>query len=146
MYTQLKERIKEHEGFRNTVYSDSLGFATIGYGHLVLPSDDFVEGVEYSEEELNNVFEVDFNTAEKDATQLIEEHEVKLNHNARCGIIEMCFQLGKPRVKLFKKMWAALQIKDFGEASFQMMDSRWAKQTPSRAESLAKIMRASNEV
>ena len=43
-------------------------------------------------------------------------------------------------------MWAALQIKDFGEASFQMMDSRWAKQTPSRAESLAKIMRASNEV
>ena len=146
MYTQLKERIKEHEGFRNTVYSDSLGFATIGYGHLVLPTDNFVEGVEYSEEELNNVFEVDFNTAEKDATQLIEEHEVELNHNAKCVIIEMCFQLGKPRVKLFKKMWAALQIKDFGEASFQMMDSRWAKQTPSRAESLAKIMRASNEV
>ena len=42
---EVKSRIKEHEGFRNTVYSDSLGFATIGYGHLVLPTDDFVEGV-----------------------------------------------------------------------------------------------------
>ncbi len=32
----VKDRVKEHEGFRDTVYSDSLGFATIGYGHLVI--------------------------------------------------------------------------------------------------------------
>jgi len=49
---EIKERIKQHEGFRDTVYSDSLGFATIGYGHLVLPSDNFVEGVTYDKETL----------------------------------------------------------------------------------------------
>ena len=32
--------------------------------------------------------------------------------------------------------------KDYGEASFQMMDSRWAKQTPSRAKELSSIMRS----
>ena len=54
---EIKERIKQHEGFRDTVYSDSLGFATIGFGHLVLPSDNFVEGVAYDKETLEEVFE-----------------------------------------------------------------------------------------
>ena len=40
-YEDLKEKIKEHEGFRDQVYKDSLGFATIGYGHLVLSTDPF---------------------------------------------------------------------------------------------------------
>jgi len=71
MYTQLKERIKQHEGFRRTVYSDSLGFATIGYGHLVLPTDNFVEGVEYTKEELDKVFDVDFEKAVNGAKELI---------------------------------------------------------------------------
>ena len=44
-YDDLKARIKEHEGFRDQVYKDSLGFATIGYGHLVLPNDPYEEGV-----------------------------------------------------------------------------------------------------
>ena len=30
---QVKTEIQEHEGFRDTIYSDSLGFATIGWGH-----------------------------------------------------------------------------------------------------------------
>ena len=59
----IKERIKQHEGFRLSIYSDSLGFATIGYGHLVLDTDNFVEGVEYSKEELDAVFDKDFEIA-----------------------------------------------------------------------------------
>ena len=46
MFEELKERIKEHEGFRSYVYKDSLGFATIGYGHLVTKEDNYEEGVE----------------------------------------------------------------------------------------------------
>ena len=42
-YSDLKARIKEHEGFVPKIYKDSLGFATIGYGHLVLPTDKFKE-------------------------------------------------------------------------------------------------------
>ena len=38
----LMERIKKHEGFVNKIYKDSLGFATIGYGHLITASDTFV--------------------------------------------------------------------------------------------------------
>ena len=48
MYEQLKERIKEHEGFVPRIYKDSLGFATIGYGHLVKEGEqweDYQAGV-----------------------------------------------------------------------------------------------------
>ena len=65
-----------------------------------------------------------------------------LDDKAREVIIEMVFQLGVGGVGKFKKMWEALRNKDYGEASFQMMDSRWAKQTPNRAESLSKVMRS----
>ena len=139
----VKQRIKEHEGFRDTVYSDSLGFATIGYGHLVLPTDNFVEGVTYPKEQLEVLFDKDFQIAFNSANELVDG--LNLNHIAKGVIIEMCFQLGKPRVMKFKKMWAALRNKDFDEAANQMIDSAWHKQTTSRCESLASTMRGSNK-
>ena len=33
-FETLREEIKEHEGYRNKVYKDTLGKRTIGYGHL----------------------------------------------------------------------------------------------------------------
>ena len=138
----VKQRIKEHEGFRDTVYSDSLGFATIGYGHLVLPTDNFVEGVTYPKEQLEVLFDKDFQIALTSANELVDG--LDLNHIAKGVIVEMCFQLGKPRVMKFKKMWEALRNKDFEEAANQMIDSAWHKQTTSRCESLAATMRGSN--
>ena len=139
----VKQRIKEHEGFRDTVYSDSLGFATIGYGHLVLPTDNFVEGVTYPKEQLEAIFEKDFQIALTSANELVDG--LDLNYIAKGVIVEMCFQLGKPRVMKFKKMWAALRNNDFEEAANQMIDSAWHKQTTSRCESLAATMRGSNK-
>jgi lysozyme len=139
-YTDLMERIKKHEGFVPKIYKDSLGFATIGYGHLVLPEEQWEEGKEYSKEQLEHVFKTDFNNAVGQATGLMDGMD--LDDKAREVIIEMVFQLGVGGVGKFKKMWEALRNKDYGEASFQMMDSRWAKQTPNRAESLSKVMRS----
>ena len=139
MVEELKERIKKHEGFVPKIYRDSLGYATIGYGHLVLPTDHFEDGVTYSEEELNEVFEKDFQNALDNANKLIGD--IPLVYQAKEVICEMVFQLGIGGVSKFKKMWEALEKGDYTEASFQMMDSRWAKQTPSRAESLSNIMK-----
>jgi len=68
----------------------------------------------------------------------------ELLFNAKCVLIEMVFQLGVGGVSKFKKMWSALQEQDYNKASIEMLDSRWAKQTPSRANSLASIMRSCN--
>ena len=139
-YDDLKARIKEHEGFRDHIYKDSLGFATIGYGHLVLDTDPFIEGQSYPKEHLEKVFDGDFNIAKDNANKLIGD--IALNHQAKCVIIEMVFQLGIGGVSKFKNMWKALGEGDYQTASEEMLDSRWAKQTPKRAESLSATMKS----
>ena len=139
-YEDLKVKIKEHEGFRDQVYKDSLGFATIGYGHLVLSTDRFKEGVTYKKKDLEEVFDRDFNIAKSNANQLIKG--LPIHHQAKCVIIEMVFQLGIGGVSKFKNMWRALKQNDYQIASEEMLDSKWAKQTPKRAEELSSVMKS----
>ena len=139
-FSDLKARIKEHEGFVPKIYKDQLGFKTIGFGHLVLPTDKFAEGVTYKKKDLEQVFDSDFNTARSNANQLIEG--LPLHHQAKCVIIEMVFQLGIGGVSKFKKMWKALKQNDYHTASEEMLDSKWAKQTPKRAEELSSVMKS----
>ncbi len=134
----LKDRIKTHEGFCDTVYLDSLGKKTVGYGHLCTDNEDWKNGVTYSIDYLNDIFEGDFNEAINQAEKLIGNTIIK--NKAAEIIVEMVFQLGMGGVSKFKKMWAALKNEDYVEASAQMLDSKWAKQTKNRAEHLAKIM------
>ena len=63
-------------------------------------------------------------------------------YEAKEVIINMVYQIGEGGVSKFKNMWKALDSEDYGEASFQMLDSKWAKQTPARAGKLAGKMRA----
>jgi len=139
-YNDLKARIKKHEGYRDTIYKDSLGFSTIGYGHLVLQTDRYEKGVTYRKKDLEKVFDTDFNTAKSNANQLIEG--LPIHHKAKCVIIEMVFQLGMGGVSKFKKMWKALKQNNYQIASEEMLDSRWAKQTPKRAEELSNVMKS----
>jgi lysozyme len=140
---EIKQRIKEHEGYRDTVYSDSLGFDTIGYGHLVLPTDNFVEGVAYDKETLEEVFDNDFKIAVDSARDLLRD--IEHNYIIFGVLVEMCFQLGKPKVSKFNKMFIALKEKNLDKASDEMINSRWHKQTPKRCESLANIMKNANK-
>ena len=141
-YEKLAESVKLSEGFRNKIYQDTEGFDTIGWGHKVVHTDPFLPDKEYTEEELQEVFDKDLGKAINQAKQLMVENGVhSLPDTAEHVLSEMCFQLGKYGVAKFKNMWKALDREDYGEASFQMMDSLWAKQTPNRAKKLAEKMR-----
>jgi|TARA_X000001388_G_scaffold76453_1_gene73857 lysozyme len=135
----LKKRIREHEGFIAKPYLDSLGKATIGYGHLITEEDNFEEGKEYSKDELLKLFDKDFAKAEMGADQLVG-HIQELHIEAKNIVTEMVFQLGTQGVRNFKNMISALEARDYQRASAEMLDSRWNAQTPNRCQSLAKIM------
>ena len=137
----LEERVKLHEGFVSKIYLDSLSKKTIGWGHLITPDDHFKEGVEYSKEELEDVFQKDLKRAINEADDLIK---TKIADKAREVIIEMVYQLGKTGVSRFKNMWSALQESppNYFEAHVQMLDSRWAKQTPGRCVELSETMKS----
>ena len=136
----VKERIKEHEGFRDTVYLDSLGKRTVGYGHLCV-EDHWEDGKKYDKEYLDEIFDKDFQNAADQCEDLCNDYELDLPETITDVLIEMIFQLGIGNVMKFKKMIAALQEKDFETASLEMLDSRWASQTPSRAEELSLIVK-----
>ena len=137
-YTELKTKIKKHEGYRDHIYLDSLSIPTFGYGHMVLPDDDLVEGKHYPIEVAEEYFDKDFNIAVSAAEKLIGD--INLNHIQKCCIIQMCYQLGGPRTSKFKKMWKAMRVKQWKTAAIEMKDSRWHSQTPKRCESLAEII------
>ena len=140
MYEEVKEEIKACEGYVNKIYKCSEGFDTIFYGHKITPDDDYEHGVEYPKEMGEKVFEKDFQRTLDAAERLIATRPV--NHIAKQVIINMVYQIGEGGVSKFKQMWKALDREDYGEASFQMLDSLWAKQTPNRANKLAAKMRS----
>ena len=137
---KIKEEIKEEEGYRDSMYRDHLGFSTIGYGHLVKPSDKFKEGVKYDHKHLLKVFDYDFQIALQDAKDLSQDLDI--NDSAVEILVHMCYQLGKPKVMKFKKMFHYLKQKDYVNAGFEMEDSLWCKKhTPARALRLSEKMK-----
>lgn len=126
----LIDDIKENEGFRGNVYKDTLGFDTIGYG-IKLPITK-KEAITLLKHRLN-----------KKKAKLIKArpHIAILPEEIQNVLFEMAYQLGVGGILKFKKMFEALEEEDHLEASYEMLDSKWAKQTPNRAKKLAEKVR-----
>ncbi len=125
MTETLTARIQRHEGLRLAVYKDSRGFDTVGYGHRVLPGEDFSAGI--TQQQADSLLAADLMKAKND-----------LNGNfpwtmaldsARLGVvIEMVYQLGIHGVAGFRDMLADLQQRNYEDAAYEMLDSLWHHQ------------------
>lgn len=142
--SEFVQRIKDNEGnkayqtkkgyFKDGLfhrYKDSLGFWTIGYGHLITPNENLMA---ITEEHADGLLLVDITKAQRDVAGLSKnDHPV-----VQEVLVEMVFQLGKGGVQKFKKLLAALDRKDYKVAILEMKDSQWYRQTPQRVETHAK--------
>ena len=141
-YNKLLESVKKHEGYRNKVYLDTLGKRTVGVGHLCV-EDFWEDDKEYEESFLMEILEKDLQNAIKGAKDLIAENGcMDMDEIAEEIIIEMVFQLGKTGVSKFRNMWKHLSALEYASAASEMLDSRWAKQTPNRAQNMSAEMAA----
>ena len=144
---KLLASVKKHEGYRNKVYLDTLNKRTVGVGHLCV-EDFWEDDKEYEEKFLMDILEADLQNAIKSAQDLINNcpsgGKANISSDAEIIIIEMVFQLGKSGVSKFRNMWKALQQDppQYDVASIEMLDSRWAKQTPNRAKAMADQMKS----
>ena len=138
---RLLQSVKKHEGYRNKVYLDTLGKRTVGVGHLCV-EDFWEDDKEYSEEMLMNILKDDLKNAIEGAERLLKDCRI-LDSLAKEIIVEMVFQLGETGVSKFKNMLKALKEgPDYPTAASEMLDARWAKQTPNRAASMSAEMAA----
>ena len=140
-YDKLIESVKKHEGFRDTVYLDTLSKRTVGFGHLCV-EDHWEDGKKYDKEYLEDILEKDLQSAIDQTEDMCKD--LTLTDNAKSIICEMIYQLGGNGVSKFKNMWKALREDppNYFEAHVQMLDSRWAKQTPARAGEMAETMQS----
>ena len=133
---QTKAEIKKEEGFRMETYKCTEGHLTGGYGHKMLdgetPPTDMAGWTK--------LFERDFARAMSGAEELLMICPY-VDDTARHIVVEMCYQMGSYGVSKFHGMLSALQESDYVTASKEMLDSRWAKQTPKRAMRMAERMR-----
>ncbi len=134
----LEDQLKKHEGFRPTIYKDTVGKWTIGYGRNL--SD-----VGITMDEAETLLENDMEIAIAAAESIFEGFDT-LNDTRKAVLANMAFNLGQARLGKFTKLIKAIHDGDFKEASVQMLDSAWAKQVGNRAINLAKMMSDGNEV
>tara|TARA_R100000734_G_C3302775_1_gene93322 strand:+ start:569 stop:994 length:426 start_codon:yes stop_codon:yes gene_type:complete len=134
-FEELKDRIKKHEGYRVDVYKCSEGFDTGGYGHKIIPGED----IPTTEEGWSELFEKDFQTACEGADRVLGDCDI--DTTAKEVVIEMVYQMGEGGVSKFKGMLSALKEGKYTDASDEMIDSLWYRQTPNRASELALTMR-----
>lgn len=131
---RLRGQVKAHEGYRGTLYKDSLGYFTIGYGRLLDPA----RGGGISRDEAEYMLANDLRSAERLCEAM--PAYLDLSPPRQAVLINMCFNLGAAGLSQFKKTFAALERQDYGEASSRMLQSKWAGQVGTRAVQLARQM------
>lgn len=129
--------IHDDEGERLTVYEDTLGNLTVGIGHKVLPEDELGPGDKITAERSMTMFLADLKEAEQGAHHLLDGSVRTVSPVEVAVVTNMVFQMGLEGVKQFRLFWAALRAQDHVWAAKEMLDSKWAKQTPARAQRLA---------
>jgi len=131
---EIVQDVKKHEGYRAKVYKCTEGYDTIGYGFAVKDlhlDEDIAELILMRK--LHNLLE----------RILVAFPWFKdIDDKAKLVVINMCYQLGISGFSKFKKTIYLLETEQYEEASMEMLDSLWAKQTPNRAKELSEVVRA----
>ena len=133
---EIMGMIRVHEGYSETVYLDTAGVPTGGYGHA------FIVGSHIPVYVAAHLFW-------QDVKQAMDDYEtlgLELDGVRRGVLVDMLFNLGLTKLLGFVKMLDALRAGDYTKASLEMKDSDWYGQVKSRAVKLAEMMRTGEKV
>ena len=139
IHLNLLNQLRRHEGLRLEPYKCSEGYLTIGFGRNI-------ETNGISEAEAEFMLTNDLIACEKELKD--EGWYNQLDETRRAVVLNMAFNLGKPKLMQFKKFIGALSDDDYETASKEMItgsdgvsESKWASQVGKRAYELAEQMR-----
>lgn len=131
----LRKELIRDEGFKLDAYKDSLGFWTIGVGHLLGVKQRMVE---ITVDEMHALLDYDIQLALLRAKSLIPTFD-SLDDVRQRALTNMAFNLGN-KLRMFENFLAAVARQDWAAAGTHMADSLWAKQVGDRAGRLRKMI------
>ena len=132
----------EDEGYKKEVYLDHLGKPTFGIGHLVTQADpEYGQsvGTPVCQRRVLEAFNEDMDDC-INGTRSLDPELLERPMDVQVVLACMVFQMGRFGVSKFKNMWKCVYGVDYKGASEHMLDSKWAHQTPARANRLARRM------
>lgn len=140
-----KELLRFHEGVRLKAYKDSLGYWTVGIGHLLPdPLNPKWDGYSITAEQCEKLFDNDikehFHMIQVGAKWALEFDEVR-----KYVILDMTYNLSiEPFDGDGFKDWPIfvrqLKAHDWKAAAANMRSTKWASQVKGRAERLARMI------
>ena len=130
----LLDEIKKHEGYRKSVYKCTEGYDTIGYGFAI-------KDLELTEDVCDIILQQKLDKLNKILNERFCWYPLS-PLAIQDVVINMCYQLGVSGFSKFKKTIYYLETEQYEEASSEMLDSLWAKQTPNRAKELSEIVKS----
>ena len=128
------EQLKIHEGYKSKVYKCTAGVDTIGVGFAI-------KDLELSEEVCDLILQEKLEALEERFEDKFDWFKDSLVE-VRNVMLNMAYQLGFRGFCKFKKTIAYLEEAEWELASKEMLDSKWAKQTPNRARELSEIIKS----
>jgi lysozyme len=131
---KLRAELSRDEGRKRSVYRDSLGFYTIGVGHLV----DARRGGGLPEPIIDALLEWDIDTAYdgvKDEPWFIACD----TDNRRRAVLNMYFELG-PKLRGFVNTLQSMVEQDWAMVGKRLRKSLWYRQVPERAERVVRML------
>lgn len=129
-------QLRRHEGEVLHAYQDHLGFWTIGIGRLI----DKRKGGGISKDEAEYLLGNDVDKVLRELTTRLPWFD-KLSEPRRAVLLNMGFQLGIGGLMGFSRTLVLIEAGNYAEAADQMLQSKWAQQTPKRAGEMAEQMR-----
>lgn len=128
-----KQMTKEDEGFTRSLFYDTEGKLTGGWGHNFSDNGVSIKVGDF-------IFDEDFNYFVNILPTIFPWYNT-LSDNRKVVILNMCFNLGLKRFQTFEKTIHYISVGDYEMAAREMLDSKWSQQVGDRASRLAKIMR-----
>ena len=126
------------------MYRDSLGYLTVGVGHLIRSSDppdirDLKLGDVITDKEVQRLYDKDVTIAINDCYQLFSSFGY-LPLEVQRILANMSFNLGYNHLAKFKNLIAAVNRRDWCRAATQMKNSKWYSQVGNRGKRLVRRM------
>lgn len=132
---KLRTQLERDEGRVDHAYQDSLGFLTIGVGHLI----DQRKGGTLPPHIVDELLDFDISQKTAELTAALPWF-VDVDPVRQGVLVNMAFNLGVTGLLEFHQTLDAVRMRQFSAAAKYMLDSRWAIQVGERAHRLAAQM------
>ena len=147
---QVLAQLRDDEGFRPTIYKDTRGNPTVGYGTLVsnLPGpeqDALRAGGSMTRERAEELLGSVFDSNQQAMRSRLDAEGIQweaLPSGIRAALSNMSYQMGGAGVAGFDKAITALKRGDMAAFEQELLDSEWARtQSPNRAQDVVSEVR-----